>query len=402
MITTKISQEEFEGIYFSRPKLKEETTEEALQQIWAHEKKARGIDWLEAAKNGPDALKDALNKMQGIIDTQLEKLTHEEMLSAKNMGIIDTEGRVKNISNAFFETLEKGTNSLATFPDGAPSYPVWGWNEERVAKYQKARGGDVKKYITNLVRSFQVMEQSDDVGITKICMEAGIVGFGIVGITAAFNIIRTLAILSEATEAYAVLEGLITVGVNVIKLGISIVILAILIPLMILMAKDALGLFVIVNNTNEDLKMNAITFTHGKCISGFKSDAEADNPKAIVPKIFEIYNPKLDKTIKSIAAGFLGVRKRDNALIGVRGALSFESNKNYPDGVFVGWEVPLAIGDNRLLVSATYKGSVSSFSDKTGDKGALNSTDTSSKNHKVDAHMNSGSGSQAYAFVFVN
>lgn len=51
------------------------------------------------------------------------------------------------------------------------------------------------------------MAQDDDVGIVKTCMQAGIVGFGVAGLTAVATIIRTLAALTEATEAYAVLDG---------------------------------------------------------------------------------------------------------------------------------------------------------------------------------------------------
>lgn len=402
MTQTTMTMEDFEKAYAQAAAPKEVSAKDALKQLWEHEKNVRGIDWLSAEKNGEGALKEAVNKAQASVNAHVANLSDDEKDKAKVMGLLNSKGEAPDLSTAFFQTMAEGTPSLATFPDGALSYTVWGWSEETVAKYQAARGDDVEKYITNLVRNFQVMEQSDDVGITRICMEAGVIGFGLVGITAALNIIRTLSALTEATEAYAILEGVVEVGVNIIKLGVSVVILAILVPLMILMAKDAFGLFVIVNNSNEDLDMNAIEFTHGKCVAGFKENASADNPQAIIPKIFEIYNPKLQKTVKSMSAGFLGVRKRDNALIGTQGALSFASNSNYPDGIFLGWEVPLSIGDNRLLVSANYTGSVSDFSDQTDDSGVLDSSDSSSAGHTVDGHMNSGSGSKAYAFVFVN
>lgn len=392
--------EEFQKIYQPGTATPTEvlSAEAAMKKIWEHEKKFRGIDWLTVQKNGPDALRGAVAQAQAWLAEQAGKLSETEKQTAREMGWLDSSGNVHDISAAFFDTYSAGDLKPAKFPDGAPSYTVWGWNQETVNKYKAARGNDVKKYISNLVQNFQVMEQSDDVGITKICMDAGIWGFGTLGVVAAFNIIKTLVQLTQATEAYAVLEGIITVGVNVIRLGISIVILAIIVPLMILMAKDALGLFVIINDTPSNLVMSGTHFTHGKCIAGFKENAAADNQQAIIPAIYEVYNPDARESRKAISAGFLGVRKRDDALIGTQGAISFAATKEFASGIFLGWEVPLSIGSNKLLVSASYTGSASGFSGKTDDNGELNSTDKSQAGYTIEGHMNSKSGSEAYAF----
>lgn len=402
MLSNGLSFEDFENLYNNKVVNAANglPTSEALERIWQHEKSVRGIDW-RAAANNPDTLTAAFGKAQQWLNTLSSSLSPEEIGVAKSMGLLNSEGNTINLVEAFQNTATSGATP-APFPDDAPSYTVWGWNAATVAQYQAARGDDVAKFVTNLVNNFQVMEQDDEVGIVKICMQAGIWGFGAAGVAAAFQIIKTLVTLTQATEAYAVLEGVLTVGLNIIRLLISSVVLAILIPLMILMAKDAFGLFVIINNTPSDLVMNDITFTHGKCVSGFKEDASADNPQAVIPAVFSIYNPTQQQTITSISAGFLGVRKRDNALIGTQGAVSFAPTTEFPAGIFLGWEVPLAIGSNRLLVSATFTGSVSDFSDKTDDSGALDSTDKSSAGHTIEGHMNADGGSSAYAFVIAS
>ncbi len=402
MSESKIDLKEFERIFKQRKMPPTLPTKEALKRIWAHEKKVRGIDWLAAEKGGPKALRTAVAKAQSWLDEQARKLSTEEIETAKSMGVLNAEHRVPDISRAFFDTMADGTPEPVPFPDDAPSFVVWGWNEQTVANYQAARGDDVEKEITNLIANFQVLEQSDDVGIAVACVGMGIFGFAAAGIQAALGILGAVAQINAAVSAYAVLQGLTVVGVNLVVLSIAIVVIAVLIPLIIFMLKDAMGLFVIVNNTTSDLIMDGITFTSGKCISGFKRDAAADDPKAIIPQVFEIYNPELDETIKSISAGFFGVRKRDNALVGTQGALSFAATDEYPDGVYLGWEVPLSQGSNRQLVSATYTGTLSDFSDRAYDSGVLNTSDTSTEGNTVEAHMNSGSGSHAYSFVFVD
>lgn len=378
----KLSFEEFQTQYDAKtvPDFSSLTTQQLFTRILQHEKEVHGIDWKAAHVDGSAGIQKAVAHYNTHLSTLISNLSDNELNTAKSLGIVNAD------------------NTPATFPDGAPSYPTWGWRQETVTAYGALRGDDVKKAVTNLVATFQVMAQDDDVGIVKTCMQAGIVGFGVAGLTAVATIIRTLAALTEATEAYAVLDGVLTVGVNVIKLAVSTVVLAILIPLMILMAKDAFGLFVIINNTASDLVMSGISYTHGKCVAGFKNTDDITNEQAIIPAVFEMYNPATQQTIKAISAGFLGARKRDNALIGTLGAMSFAPTTDYPTGIFLGWEVPLASGDNTLLVSANYSGDLSTFADKAQSADVLDSSDKSSTGATIEGHMNSASGSEAYAF----
>lgn len=69
--------------------------------------------------------------------------------------------------------------------------------------------------------------------------------------------------------------------------------------------------------------------------------------------------------------------------------------------MFLILKVPLSIGQNRVLVSADFAGSVSDFSDKTNDHGSQESTSTSSQHAKVIGRVNSGSGSEAYYVINV-
>lgn len=288
--------------------------------------------------------------------------------------------------------------TTAPIPDGATPYPVWGWKPENAKKFQDAKGDEIKAQILNLVRNFQVMAKSDVRWIVKIFADIGMWAAGYVGLMKVWEIMQTIGELTEATEAYVILEGILEVGAAVITLAICIFIIAVLIPVF-LMLKDAAGLMVILNDTDQDLDLEDITCTHGKVIGIFKENAAKENPKPIIPKkLPPVINPKTKKVVAegAILAGFLAVRKRDDALFGTQGALKFKATESFPQGAYLGWSVPLAIGSNALLVSATYNGSVSQFSDNTDAHGKQEDTSTSTTNAKITGRVNSGSGSDAF------
>ena len=299
------------------------------------------------------------------------------------------------------ELLTETEPSTAPIPDGAAPFTVWGWTPEHAKLFQDAKGGEIKDLIVNLVRNFQVMANDDVRMIVKICKGISLFGFGLYGLWQVYKTLQGVVVITEAAESYAILEGLLQVGVAVIKLGITLVIIGVLV-ILIFMEKAAAGLMVIVNDTDEDLVLEDITSTHGKVIGIFKENPDKDNPQPIIPKkLPPITDPKTNKAAieGAILAGFFAVSKRDSALIGPRGALKFRATKSFPQGAYLGWEVPLSEGSNRLHVSATYNDSVSKFSDDTDDGGKLEETSTSTANAKITGRVNSGSGSEAYYVV---
>ena len=246
------------------------------------------------------------------------------------------------------------------------------------------------------------MKNDDARYITKKLMEMGMWGLGIFGLKRVWSIVTTLAELTEATEAFAVFEGVIEVGTAVINLAITVVILAVVVPLFIFMTKNAAGIMVIINDTDQDLVLEDLTCTHGKVVAIFKENAAEESPQPIIPKrLPPIINPQTKKVVceGSVQAGFFTVRKRDAALIGTQGALKFKASESFPQGAYIGWSVPLSEGSNALLVSATFNGSTSKFSDNTDSHGKQEDTSTSTTNASITGRVNSGSGSEAYYIV---
>lgn len=310
----------------------------------------------------------------------------------------------------FTETDETDGPTTAPIPDGATPFPIWGWKPESAKKFQDAKGDEIKAQVLNLVRNYQAMDGSDAREMSKKFMDMGLLGVGSVGLKAAWNIIKTTSSPTEATEVYAILEGIRAARPAVVTLAISLFIISVLVLIFLLMQKDAAGLMVILNDTDQDLDLEDITCTHGKVIGIFKENAASENPKPIIPKrLPPIIDPKTKKVVAkgSIQAGFLSVRKMDCALYGTQGALKFKATESFPQGAYLGWSVPLTSicsigGSNALLVSATYNGSVSQFSDNTGEKGRQEDTSTSTTNAKITGRVNSGSGSNAYYIMNLN
>lgn len=376
------------------------TADQIIEHILEHEKINTGIDWKAAAAAGPDSpvWKAALNKAHSHLTGLKNKLNDDEKERAKRMGILNAKGEVAPVTRLLMET----DGSTANIPDGAEPYAVWGWNTNTAKKFQEATGDQIKELIMNLVANFQVMANDDTRYLVKKFSDCGLWGIGGVGLAEVWRIIRTLSALTAETEAYAIFRGILAVGEGVIKLGITTVILAVLVPFLVLMTKDAFGLMVILNDTYQDLGLEDINVTHGKVVAIFKENAELEDPKPIIPKkLPPIKNPQTGEVVSeaSIQAGFLAVRKRDCALIGAQGALKFKATESFPKGAYLGWSVPLSRGSNDLLVSANFEGSVSEFSHKTGSHGKQEDTSTSSAGAKITDRVNSGSGSKAYYII---
>ena len=105
-MNSKMSIENFQKFYSSKPKNQHLPTKEALHAIWEHEKKIRGIDWLEAEKNGNESLIIAINKAQKFIERKAQLLTFEEKESAKKHGILDNNYQLPQLTNFFFSDIK--------------------------------------------------------------------------------------------------------------------------------------------------------------------------------------------------------------------------------------------------------------------------------------------------------
>lgn len=367
-----------------------------LDSIAQHEITHRGIDWRKAAAGGEAGIRAAMDAARAHVDQRIAALTPAERARATELGILDANGRVPVL-----EALRTADPTPLPVPSSAQPYPCWFWSADRAASYAGLTGDPIAASITQLVATFQVMENDDEQGVVETMMNAAIWGFGVNGIVAVYNVIRTLATLSEATEAYAVFEGVIAVGINVIRLAISVFVLAILVPIVLLMQKDAAAIMVLINNTSNDLVLQDLFCEHGQVVGMFENSTPVPPaaPQAIIPKVFPMYDPTTQQTINTVAAGFFMAQKMPSALIGTVGAFQLNSTPDFPKGVNIGWSVPLAFGSNGVLVDASNTGGLESFADQTESQAMQSSSSTASTGAKVTANVNSASGSEGYMIV---
>jgi hypothetical protein len=369
--------------------------QQLLDTIAEHEITNRGIDWRSAAEGGSEGMRAAGETVRAHVDQLVACLTPAERTRAAGLGLLDVGGRA-SVLNA----LTAGPSPLPIPPSARP-YPCWFWNADRAAVYAGLTGDAIKSNIAQLVAQFQVMANNDDVGIVRVMMQLAIYGFGQVGITAVARIIQTLVALTEATEAYAVFRGVIEVGKNVIRLAISTFVLAVLVPIVLLMGKDASAIMLLINNTANDLVLKNLYCQHGRVVGIFEKEVPVPPapPQAIIPGIFSMYNPPTQRTINTVAAGFFMAQKKPGALIGTAGAFQFHSTSDFPSGINVGWSVPLEFGRNSALVDANKVGDLENFADQADSKALQRSSSKASTGAVVTANVNSASGSEGYMIV---
>lgn len=211
-------------------------------------------------------------------------------------------------------------------PSSAAPYMVWGWDAAKVTEYENASDDAIKQKVLGLVRQFQAMKDDNTEVMISAFRKMGLWGMGVVALKAVWRILRAASVISEATEAAAVAEGVAAIGAGAITLGIATCVLAVLVPLFIFMNKNAAAIMIIINHTDEDMAMVDLHATHGKIVGIFKESAGIDDVKAIIPKKLQpIVDPKTGKVVLAgaIAAGFFAAKKRDSALVGTQGAMQF-------------------------------------------------------------------------------
>lgn len=209
----------------------------------------------------------------------------------------------------------------------------------------------------------------------------------------------TIRALAGATEVYAVLMGVMEVGGAVVTLAVTTIFLAVLIPILLIMMKDATCYMMVLNKTEEDLNVEGdVYLTHGNLNVQFVNYTQARQ----IPGMSVIRDPSGKIVASNYWAGFLVAQKKEAALYGSQGAFKFSATSSFPAGAFVGWEIPLTIfgGSNRGLVSCQWSNDAGAFSNETNDHGNGDNTAIHPNTGAwIRARMNSGGGSQGYMTV---
>lgn len=231
---------------------------------------------------------------------------------------------------------------------------------------------------TELVKIFDGVERLKDLGskdaavVTYALTNVGLASLGFAA--SAFCIEEVLAGMGVIDAAFLAMS---TIGASVAVGIATLVIVAILIPIIYFVAKPAACIFIVVNELSEALEYVEECNYHGKRLVMTR-----DIPASA----------RLGSTVL-MSGGIWSTSKRDGALYGTQYGVTLR-RKDKDDIKFnIGVECPLASGSNCCAVG--FNKSAEDIA-KTADSGGKQKDEQTQSGYAMEIKCNSGSGSVAY------
>lgn len=363
-------------------KFKSMSYQDLLTDIFRHEKEVKGIDWAHMVVDeslSPLQIREKANKQAKIYLRELQaelKLTDEEL---------------PDFTRQFLEKTFSASDVQVM--------PAWAISPEEAKEWKEASGEKLKEMISYRLKIMQSLElTSSPAGYAQLMLSIGILAW----MKKAYNI-YSAARAAGLLRLASVVKAIKGVTLQATKMFVATIILAVITEILLyLMEKDAVVYMVLINMTDDDLKLNDQYLTHGKQKVQFVNPAEGthEDKTLIKRSVTDLGGGEVDIAYWT---GLYVAQKKDMALYGSQGAFRFADCNSYANGAYVGWEIPLTNtffsgGPNRCLVSANNEGNVGDFSNKTDKHGSLLS-ESSNSAAKVVGKMHSGKGSEGYMSV---
>ncbi|HSJ76566.1 MAG TPA: hypothetical protein VK899_10355, partial [Gemmatimonadales bacterium] len=280
--------------------------------------------------------------------------------------------------------------------DGVQTMPEWAIDLEEANQWRAASGEVLGDMVLQRLKIMQVLENtSAPTGWAQLMVSIGVLAW----MRSAYTAYKAARLAGMARLA-AVATSIKNVTVAASRMFLATVIVSVIAEIILyLMEKEAVVYMVAINLTDDALELQDIALTHGKQTVQFEDPM--DRKKVLLPRTHIEGLPPEDD---AYWMGLFVAQKRDMALYGSQGAFILKpSGKVFPNNLYVGWEIPLTNtiitgGPNRCLVSATYRGSASNFSDETDRRNVLESEDRAGRG-LIRGRMHSGKGSRGYMSV---
>lgn len=342
---------------------------EVIREIFDHQKHHHGIDWLEAMENrGLEGLADAKRRAcERLIALQAELGVDDEQLA--------------------------GFTPRRLLEDDVQTMPTWFIDHQEAELWANAQGITVGEMVLRRLQVMQALElSSSDLGFAKLGLGIGVVAW----VRQAWVAFRAARAAGEAVLS-AVTQGVRAVTLSASRLFIGTVVVAIIAEVLLFVAeKDAAVFMILVNMTDDDLQMDQLAIDNGKQVVQFVDTLNGDAKTLSRRDGIEVSGT----TEYTYSIGLFAARKRDYALVGTRGGLSFVPTPTFPNAVYAGWDVPLTFlgGKNRALVSTGPQDSIEAFVEAVDRDGTLDSSSESDEGI-VTGRMHDGQGSEGYMAV---
>lgn len=305
-----------------------------IRKILDFEKENYGIDWL-AFYNADDTSNENIRKRFANLNIDINIDDFRE----------NPQMLLSQVENRGRRGAEK--------QEGEPVVNLIFYNDKiknilKIDQLQNLSGDEIKKEIISITQKLQRIQSDwDATMIAKSLTVTGILSIGgIWGKAAATALRNGSSILASCMEGIVALESTATVVAMIV-----LIVVAVLIPFLLLMDKKAEMLMVVLNRTTYNLDMESY-FKHGKMVQYPEDDIiEGDKVK----KVAILAGEKIGNDYEICYAGMIFVSKRDKALYGVEGAIKFlfdKKSETFPNGVYLGFSVPLAQGKNAGYISS--------------------------------------------------
>ena len=328
--------------------------QQEIQKILDFEKEKYGIDWL-TFYNGDNSSDENIKKRFSEFDIDFD-INH---FRENPQYLLTCAERITGRRSA----SEEGS-SVANFT----FYNSKGENKLMIDYVQGLSGNDLKKYIVQLTQKLQMVQPDWD----AMQISYTLVGIGISAIGGAWAKGTAIALKGGAKILKACAQGVSAIGgVAAVVAIVTIALAAILLPFLIFMNKTAEMLMLVLNRTDNNLQMESY-FKHGKMVQ-YPEELIIEGSTSKTVSI--VAGEEMEGGYEICNAGMVFVSKRDKALYGVEGALKFTFENNstsFPNGVYLGFSVPLAQGKNAGFISWDSYNSPEDFFKKKYDKFGLN------------------------------
>lgn len=192
--------------------------------------------------------------------------------------------------------------------DDGESYAEILLTADKYRKIVNASGDGIRKELEALM---QTLYQLKDCHPEKSEVAAQMIAAGLAAVTATAIPIVISALMAEDDLEAAVILGLTVVDLSIIAAAIALIVLCVVIPIIYLMAKPAIGVILLVNDLDEVLSSHSEYFAHGYATGSTRhlSKRSTVNGRDYV------------------SVGFFTGSKYTAALIGVQGAFTVRSER---------------------------------------------------------------------------
>lgn len=239
-------------------------------------------------------------------------------------------------------------------------------NKKVIDYIQGLRGKDIDKYLVYITQKLIVIEKQQsatEIGVSLL-------GGGIMAIGAQWAVYSIKAFKDGATLLGSIVSGVRSFGVTVAVQVVILVLVLVLIPFLVFMDKAAQLLTLIVNRTSSSINITEYYFNHGKLVQQpMDYDPDKFPQKVSINAGIKDITDKKEK-FEIAYGGLMFTSKRSKALIGMMGAIRMSFNggrSQFPDGVCLGFKVPLASGNNDCQIAFSKGQSAKDFYKKQND-----------------------------------